>query len=135
VISAPGGFFICIRRPAKKGDLVVNMGNFFEDIPDRLREEIFTTLVESGGVRIEKIISDAHASPEGFWYDQEENEWVMVLRGSAAIRFAMKDEEVLVLKPGDWVDIPAHVRHRVEWTDADDKTVWVAVFYQAKSPG
>ncbi len=86
------------------------------------------SLVSSGRVRIQRIISDAHASPEGFWYDQDESEWVLLLKGSAALRFDGK-EEALVLKPGDWVDIAAHVRHRVEWTDPKQKTVWLAVFY------
>ena len=79
-------------------------------------------------MRIEKIISDSHASPESFWYDQDENEWVLLLKGSAALRFEEK-EGLVLLEPGDWVDIPAHVRHRVEWTDPKQKTVWLAVFY------
>ncbi|SPF31961.1 Phosphoribosylaminoimidazole carboxylase ATPase subunit [Syntrophobacter sp. SbD1] len=103
-------------------------GNLFSSIPDRLAEEFFETLVDSGRVRIERIISDSHASPEGSWYDQNENEWVFLLKGSAGLKFEGNDE-TLVLKPGDWVDIAAHVRHRVEWTDPVQKTVWVAVFY------
>ncbi|MGC8490739.1 MAG: cupin domain-containing protein [Syntrophobacteraceae bacterium] len=91
-------------------------------------QEIFETLVDSGKVRIERIVSDAGRSPEGFWYDQEESEWVLVLEGSAGLRFE-GDAEVLVLKPGDWIDIPAHRKHRVEWTDPVQKTVWLAVFY------
>jgi cupin 2 domain-containing protein len=106
----------------------VRKGNIYTDIPDRVPEEILQTLVQSGGVRVERIISEAHASPEGFWYDQEESEWVIVLRGSAGLRFDGK-EEVLALGPGDWVDIAAHVKHRVEWTDPEQKTVWLAVFY------
>ena len=103
-------------------------GNIYSVVPDRVPEEIFETLVESGRVRIERIISDSHASPEGSWYDQDENEWVLLLEGSAGLRFDGSGE-VLILKPGDWVDIAAHVRHRVEWTDPKQKTVWLAVFY------
>lgn len=103
-------------------------GNIYENIPDRVPEEIFETLARSGGVRIERIISRAQASPAGFWYDQDENEWVLLLEGSAALRFE-GEEGLIVLKPGDWIDIPAHVRHRVEWTDPKDKTIWVGVFY------
>lgn len=103
-------------------------GNIYSDVPDRLPEEIMETLVSSGKVRIQRIISYSHASPEGFWYDQDENEWVLLTKGSAALKFDGK-EELLLLRPGDWVDIPAHVRHRVEWTDPEDKTVWVGVFY------
>jgi len=103
-------------------------GNIYSNVPDRMPEEIIETLADSGKVRIERIISDAHSSPEEFWYDQDENEWVLLLEGSAGLRFE-ESGEVLVLKPGDWVDIAAHVRHRVEWTDAKQKTVWLAVFY------
>lgn len=103
-------------------------GNIFSDIPDHFPEEKFEMLAEGGQARVERIISDAHASPEGFWYDQDEPEWVMVLRGCASLRFDGK-EELIVLGPGDWVDIPAHARHRVEWTDPEEKTVWLAVFY------
>lgn len=90
--------------------------------------ELFEYLTGSEKVRIERIISDGQASPEGFWYDQEESEWVMALQGRAGLRFE-GEENLLELGPGDWVDIPAHVRHRVEWTDSEEKTVWLAVFY------
>jgi len=102
--------------------------NIYSDIPDRVPEEIFEILAESGKVRIERIISDSHASPEGFWYDQDQSEFVLLLKGCAGMRFEGEDEIVL-LKPGDWIDIPAHVRHRVEWTDPEQKTVWLVVFY------
>ena len=114
-----------MNRPER---LIVRKGNIYSAIPDRAPEEIFETLVESGRVKIERIISEAHASPEGYWYDQDENEFVLLLQGSAALRFDGK-EKLLLLKPGDWVDIPPHVRHRVEWTDPEQKTVWLAVFY------
>ncbi|MGA2731038.1 MAG: cupin domain-containing protein [Syntrophobacteraceae bacterium] len=103
-------------------------GNIYSDIADRAPGEIFETLAESGKIRVERIISDSHASPESFWYDQDENEWVLLLKGSAALRFDGSGD-VLILEPGDWVDIPAHVRHRVEWTGPNQKTVWLAVFY------
>lgn len=103
-------------------------GNIYSDIPERAPEEIFETLVESEKLSVKRIISDSHASPEGSWYDQDENEWVLLLKGSAALRFEEK-EGLLLLGPGDWVDIPAHVRHRVQWTDPTQKTVWLAVFY------
>ena len=111
--------------------LIMKKGNLFSSIPDRLAREFFETLVDSGRVKIEMIVSDSHASPGGSWYDQDDNEWVMVFKGSAALRFEGEDE-LTVLKPGDWVDIPAHVRHRVEWTDTEEKTVWVAVFYDGE---
>ena len=105
------------------------MNSFFENIPAELPKELFETLVAADRVRIERIISRGQASPEGFWYDQEENEFVVLLQGSAGLRMEGGDAP-LVLKPGDYVDIPAHVRHRVEWTDPSEATVWLAVFYR-----
>ena len=104
-------------------------GNIYSHIPDSLPDELSETLAAvPGGARVERIVSDAHASPENFWYDQDESEWVMLLQGGAGLKFE-GEEETLVLKPGDWVDIPAHVKHRVEWTDLEQKTLWLAVFY------
>lgn len=103
-------------------------GNIFSSIPDEAPEELLERLGGAGQVVIERIVSFGQSSPEDFWYDQEENEWVMLVEGGAGLRFEGKDEIVL-LKPGDWVDIPAHVRHRVEWTQPEQKTVWLAVFY------
>ena len=105
------------------------MKSLFEDNPAELPEELFETLVAADRVRIERIVSRGHASPEGFWYDQEENEFVVVLKGSAGLRMEGGDAP-LVLKPGDYVVIPAHVRHRVEWTDPSGATIWLAVFYR-----
>lgn len=108
--------------------MTVRKGNVFAHIPERVPEELFEIIAGAGKSRVERIVSDGQASPEGFWYDQDENEWVMVLEGSAGLRFEGEDE-IVVLKPGDWIDIPAHAKHRVEWTDAERKTVWLAVFY------
>ena len=68
-----------------------------------------------------------HQRPD-FWYDQEKSEWVMLLQGSAGILFE-GSHEAIVLKPGDWINIPAHRKHRVEWTDPGEKTIWLAVHY------
>ena len=95
---------------------------------DRAPEEIFETLVDSGEVRIERIISDSHSFAGRVLVRSGRNEWVLLLEGSAGLRFEGEDGIVL-LEPGDWVDIAAHVRHRVEWTDPKQKTVWLAVFY------
>ena len=80
-------------------------------------------------VRIERIVSTGQASPPGFWYDQDWGEWVVLLSGAARLRLA-EEAEARRLAPGDWVDIPAHCRHRVEWTDPDQPTVWLAVHYR-----
>jgi cupin 2 domain-containing protein len=92
------------------------------DLPEELTEE----LLSRGNVRIERIVSRGHASPRGFWYDQKEDEWVAVLSGRA--RLAVEGDGVLEMGPGDWAWLPAHRRHRVDWTDPETETVWLAVF-------
>ena len=104
--------------------------NLFADLPSHLPEEFFDRLAESEHVRIERIVSHGHASPEGFWYDQPQHEFVLLLQGAARLRF--KGENATVeLGPGDHLTIPAHCRHRVEWTKPDEPTVWLAVHYTA----
>lgn len=103
------------------------MNNIFENIPEALDAELFETLLRSPQVRIERIISRGHRSADGCWYDQKENEWVIVLKGSALLVFDDGREETL--GAGDYIDLPAHTRHRVEWTDPDTDTVWLAVWY------
>jgi cupin 2 domain-containing protein len=84
-------------------------------------------LAESADTRIDRIVSTGEANPPGFWYDQADDEFVVLLAGAAELRFEDGDRRVQ-LKPGDWVDIPAHVRHRVEFTQADPPTVWLTVY-------
>jgi len=102
--------------------------NLFTEVPDELPEELISILAESSAVRIERIVSQGHASPPGFWYDQPQHEWVVVLRGQARLRFEEGGQR-LDLGPGDYVNIKAHQRHRVEWTTPDEPTVWLAVHY------
>lgn len=102
--------------------------NLFADIPRRLAAEEVATLLSSPAVRIERIVSRGQASPPGFWYDQPQAEWVIVLAGRAALRFE-EDDAPTRLGPGDWLHIPAHRRHRVEWTDPAQATVWLAVHH------
>jgi len=103
------------------------MKNIFYGVPDNIEAEIFEQLVESDSVTIERIISKGHKSPESGWYDQDKNEWVMVLKGEAVLLFA--DETSVNLKPGDFINIPAHKKHKVEWTDPEIETIWLAVHY------
>ncbi len=103
------------------------MHNIFDCIPENLDEEIFQQLVEGDSVRIERIISRGHSSPESGWYDQDMNEWVLVLKGEAIL--LLEDETPVNLKAGDFINIPAHKKHRVEWTDPDSETIWLAVHY------
>ena len=102
------------------------MPNLYSDLPGALPNELTETLVRAKHIRIERIVSQGHASPAGFWYDQEESEFVLLVQGAARLRF---EEEVVELKPGDWIEIAAHRKHRVEWTTPEEKTVWLAVFY------
>ena len=95
--------------------------------PGHTPDEFFELLAASPAVRIARIVSHGHASPDGFWYDQDTHEWVTVLRGTARLRFA--DGAVHHLTPGDVLDIPAHARHRVDWTTPDEPTIWLAVYY------
>ncbi len=101
-------------------------GNLFAAIATGGPDERFDLLAQSPGARIERIISTGQASPPGFWYDQPEDEFVLLLSGAARLRLEM-DNRILDLKPGDWIDIPARCRHRVEATQADPPTVWLAV--------
>jgi cupin 2 domain-containing protein len=106
--------------------------NLFADLPPDLPDELFTTFLDAASVRIERIVSHGHASPEGFWYDQERHEWVIVLKGAARLWF---EDETIEMRPGDFVNIPAHKKHRVEWTTPDEPTIWLAVFYGGEYNG
>jgi len=101
--------------------------NLFAEVPDELREELVERLASSEHVRIERIVSRKHASPEGFWYEEPEHEWVMVLQGAAGLVFE-GEAAVLELRVGDSLVIPAHRRHRVAWTE--NPTIWLAVHYR-----
>lgn len=103
--------------------------NLLRDLPDARTGEIIETIVARPGLRIERIVSSGQNSPPGFWYDQPEAEWVLLLAGAARLRFADEPQE-RVLGPGDCLLIAAHRRHRVEWTDPSTPTVWLAVFYR-----
>ena len=104
--------------------------DLMQGVPAVLSEEWFQTLVHGKGMRIERIVSKGHCSSPGFWYEQEESEWILLVKGAARLRFAEPECEV-ELRPGMHVNIAAHERHRVEWTVPDEETVWLAVFYEA----
>jgi cupin 2 domain-containing protein len=105
-------------------------GNLFASLPAQLPTEIIDTIACGDGVRIERIVSHGHCSPPGFWYDQSESEWVLLLQGEATLRFECGDR-VVQLRVGTHVNIAAHERHRVDWTTDQQPTVWLAVFYRA----
>ena len=104
--------------------------NILAGLPPALSGEVFDTIAESGSVRIERIVSNGQATPEGEWYDQELDEWVLVLAGSAGLLFedALEPQRLVA---GDYALIPAGCRHRVDWTDPAVKTVWLAVHFSA----
>ena len=104
------------------------MSNLKDNIPSELPEEVFTDLLVAEGVRIERILSQGHSSPASGWYDQDEHEWVLVLEGAGELTFENGDK--VLLRAGDYLNIPAHTRHRVSWTDPEQRTVWLAVFYR-----
>jgi cupin 2 domain-containing protein len=102
--------------------------NLLADVPSQLQDELTQSLVTSPSVRIERIVSTGHTSPPGFWYDQQTHEWVLLLSGRARLRFE-EGQRTIEMAPGSCMTIPAHTRHRVEWTDPSGPTVWVAVHY------
>jgi cupin 2 domain-containing protein len=101
------------------------MINIFDDLHRDAAEEELTDLLKRPGVRIERIVSTGQASPPGFWYDQPHDEWVILLSGAAGL--AVDGEGERRLKPGDYAFLPAHKRHRVTFTSADQPSVWLAV--------
>ena len=102
--------------------------NIFAAVPSQLPEELTEALLGTPHVRIERIISRGHRSPADCWYDQEQNEWVLLLKGGAGLAFK-NATGTTELKPGDYINIPAHVRHRVAWTAEKEDTVWLAIYY------
>lgn len=101
--------------------------NLFKNIPETAAEELTMKLLTAASVRIERIVSFGQGSPDGFWYDQSENEWVLLLEGCAELQF---EDRTVTLAPGDCLSIPAGTRHRVEKPDKNRQTIWLAVFYK-----
>ena len=100
--------------------------DLFADLRQQMPDELITTLLEAANIRIERIVSHGQASTEGFWYDQDQHERVIVLKGAARLRF---EDGIVEMKPGDFINIPAHKKHRVEWTSPEEPTIWLAVFF------
>ena len=108
--------------------LKIKLGNLFSNLPDAIDDEVFETIVTSESIKIERIVSKSHRTVDNYWYDQKKNEWVMIIKGSAGLRFE-NDQKMVEMMQGDYINIPAHCRHRVEWTDPDVETIWLAVHY------
>jgi cupin 2 domain-containing protein len=107
----------------------VDQGNFFSQIPANFPTEIIEVVLRTGSFWLERIISTGQATPEGEWYDQDTHEWVLLLKGGAGLVLE-NDPQVIIMKPGDYLHIPAHRRHRVEWTDPSQLTIWLALHYR-----
>ena len=103
------------------------MNNLLKNIPKNISKELFETLVENEHIHIERIISKGHASPVEGWYNQEKNEFILLLKGAARLEF--EDGRVVSLGVGDWLEIVAHQKHKVVWTQPQGETVWVGVHY------
>lgn len=114
-----------------KNEHVISLANLFDGLPAApVADEQFVELLARPGLRIERIVSTGQSSPPDFWYDQPQAEWVLLLQGQAELRFADNPAAVR-LAVGDFVEIAAHRRHRVEWTDPTQVTVWLAIHYAA----
>ena len=107
----------------KVGDSIKNI---FDDLPQHLPKEVVQTLIRAADVRIKRIISHGHASAPDFWYDQPQHEWVILLKGAARLQF---EDGMVEMKVGDFINIPAFKKHRVDWTTPDEPTVWLGVRY------
>jgi len=101
------------------------MNNIFKNIPQNLDLEVFNELFSNDVLKIERIISKGHISPEHGWYEQAQNEWLILLQGAATLTF--EDNHQLHLKPGDYLNIPAKQKHKVSWTDPDIESIWLTV--------
>lgn len=113
--------------PTSNSRPTAHLANLFANLPDTSKDEVFTELLRSPSIRLERIVSKGQATPDGEWYDQEQGEWVILLEGGAGLLFEGEDAP-RTLTPGDYVYIPPHVRHRVTWTENEKETVWLALF-------
>ncbi len=114
----------CFKMPEVK--------NILADIPVQLPEELFSRLVQNEQIHIERIVSRGHRSAKDQWYDQDHDEWVLLIQGTAILAFSesVPDKK---LQAGDYCLIPAHCKHRVAWTDPDMDSIWLAVHYNKQN--
>ena len=123
------------HRPSGASDAPPAVASMYDGIPADLAQwphELLQELLRSPTLRIERIVSQGHQAPASGWYDQDEHEWVLLVNGEALLAIVLPGEDepaTLRLGPGDYVNLPARCRHRVEWTAPDRVTVWLAIFY------
>ena len=101
--------------------------NIFSTQDINSENEFIEDLLKTDNFKVERIISEGHVTEKNFWYDQETNEFVLLIKGEAKIKY--ENEEIVLLAPGDWLIIPAHKKHRVEWTSETEKTFWLTIHY------
>ena len=103
-----------------------NKQNLLTGVPTSIPDEIFETIISKSNIKIERIISKGHKSEPNFWYDQDKSEWILILKGEARLQF---EDKSIHSTPGDYLNIAAHQRHRIDWTTPEAETIWLAVFY------
>ncbi|CAH9019889.1 cupin domain-containing protein [Candidatus Nitrosacidococcus sp. I8] len=104
------------------------LSNILDSLPENLEKEVFETILSYQNIKIERIVSKGYITPDSKWYDQDENEWVMVIEGKASLM--LEDGLEHILSKGSYLNIPAHTKHRVTWTDPNNLTIWLAIFYK-----
>lgn len=115
------------KMPIQRRITLMDKISFYDNITCDVNYEKFFEVFKNEVIRIEKIVSNGQKSPENFWYEQEENEFVLLLKGNAILEF---EEEIMILNEGDAVNIPAHKKHRVKQTSQEMPTIWLAIFYK-----
>ena len=110
----------------------ISLKSMFADIPQQLPSELCQTLLENPTVRIERILSKGHSSPDQSWYDQEQTEWVLLLQGQARLSFINGD--TIDMNTGDYLLLQPHCKHRVDWTSNDPVCIWLAIHIFRDSP-
>lgn len=103
------------------------MKNLFESLPENIEKESFENILQKDNIKLERIVSKGHATPSGEWYDQGQDEWVMIVQGEAVLVF--EDGTEYHMQQGSYLNIPAHSRHRVKWTPPAIETIWLALHY------
>lgn len=112
----------------------MDTANIYSQIPNEFSKELFEEIIQGGKFKLQRIVSKGHTTPESKWYDQDADEWVILLKGSASIAFEGQKKSVS-LKPGDHIKLPAHTKHRVERTDSNSETIWLALHYEPEVKG
>ncbi|MCB0283619.1 MAG: cupin domain-containing protein [Calditrichaeota bacterium] len=107
----------------------MKVDNLFQSIPKDFKNEFFESIINNENFKLERIISKGHSTPKGEWYDQDMNEWVILLKGAAELKIEGQEKNTR-LNAGDNLLLPAHLKHRVEWTAPDTETFWLALHFK-----